>query len=366
MTQPRIVLFGCLAALALVCAVLALVGPLRISITLARDERSAAAAPELDITATAPPATPVPTSTAVPPTSTSMPPTAEPPTAVPPTATALPPAKTRIPATAVPPPPPSPTAAPDQPNVVIAKTADRASAQAGDTVVFTLTARNTGAAAARDVVVTDVVPAAFEVIDLASSQGDVVVKGQTVTAYPAVLAPGASVTIRVTVKVRAGAAAGPQRNTALITTSTPGDDPGDNTSTIEITVASPREQQTLPNLPRTADPDAPTFLMIWGPWLIAGLVALGFGVLLRFGLLRPRFVAVSLAGRGLPPRVPALPEPARPALLELDAPALVTRWRAGASIAQLAGEVAATNPGADAVLVSLAVQQLIDTAIGRK
>jgi hypothetical protein len=44
----------------------------------------------------------------------------------------------------------------------------------------------------------------------------------------------------------------------------------------------------------------------------------------------------------------------------------VTRWRAGASIAQLAGEVAATNPGADAVLVSLAVQQLIDTAIGRK
>ena len=52
--------------------------------------------------------------------------------------------------------------------------------------------------------------------------------------------------------------------------------------------------------------------------------------------------------------------------LDLDADALVARWRAGAALSQLAREVAEANPGANAVLVSLALCQLIDDAIARK
>jgi uncharacterized repeat protein (TIGR01451 family) len=381
--HPRIAFIASLAALALLCVVLSAVSPVRVSITLVRDEQPAAAMPRPDITATAPPARP--TSTAQP--------TFAPPTPAPPTPTSAP---TRPPATATAAPPtaqPRPTEAPRRttgeprpqpsdptapaqpaeptqpPNIVIVKTADQSIVKRGDKLVFTLEARNTGAAAVRDVVVTDVVPDAFEVIDLSSSRGDIVVDGQTVTAYPATLAPGESAIVRVTARVRAGAADGQQRNTALVTTSTPGDDPGDNTSTAIVTVEPPQRavpaNPAPPRLPRTADPEAPTFMLLWGPWLMFGFMIGLFGLMVRFGMLRTRFVTVRMTpAHSRAAIAPSLDVPARAAVvaegIELDAADLVRRWRAGASVGALTSAIAADNPAANTLVIALAVQQIID------
>ncbi len=150
---------------------------------------------------------------------------------------------------------PEPTPPPEEPpDVVIQKTADRAEVEPGGTVVYTLEISNRGNQTAYDVVVSDEVPAALEVIDLWSSKGDVVVHGQTVTAYPRELQPGEEQTIRVTARVRPGVPAGSIPNIAIITTSTSGDPPGNNTSTVTIELLPPKTP------PRRLPPTSETLL----------------------------------------------------------------------------------------------------------
>ncbi len=207
-------------------------------------------------------------------------PTEEPtvePTQVPPTATSMiPPTVTPRPThrpkhdptpTEIPSPTPSPTPEPWLTDVEIVKRADKTHVLPGDTLMYTLVARNIGAKAAFDVVVSDQVPQQLEVVDLASSKGDIAVEGQTVTAYPRTLEAGESAEYRITVRVRASAAPGQIANTGRITTSTTGDTPDNNTSTVTVEIRTPeRKIQTVqepPRLPHTAEtPDAPVIAVL--------------------------------------------------------------------------------------------------------
>lgn len=319
----------------------------------------------------------VPTATAVLPTQTPVPPTA-------PLASPTPPIRTTFddptPVVVLPSATVVPTRVPGLPNVVIEKRASVVAARPGQTVVFVLTAHNTGTEAAHDVVVMDVVPDAFSIVDLQSSKGDIVVVGQTVTAYPSALAPGEQVIINITTTVRPDAEVVPQRNTAFITTSTPGDTPEDNTSTVTVQIAVPVQTKAPPTaktitsvpvqMPNTADPDVPTLLMMWGPWIILAMFVLMFGVFVRFGMLRTRFVTVSLAGPlrmqdlPLPAPVGNLP-PAQTPSIDLDAVALIAAWRSGASVGSLTQQVCNQNLHADRIVVGLAVQQIISDTLSQ-
>lgn len=403
----RLIALGSSLVIVVICAILWLVSPIHISVSFDRDDGSAAAAPARSIDATATPApptaTPPPTATAAP----AVAPTNTPLVAInTPDSTATPAESTAVPPTATPKPRttgkeddpmlrptatatvlPTATPAPEQPNVSIAKSVDRSTVKAGETVVFSLVAKNTSSSIAHDVVVSDVVPAVFQVTDLSSTKGDVVVDGQSVTAYPATLAPNETITILITAKVKPDAAAGQYRNTALITTSTANDNPGDNTSTVTITIEQPpvqkqappaqkpplQQQSSPPNLPRTADPDAPTFLLVWGPWIMLALFLAMFGGMVRVGMFRTRFVRVSLtpvsraafrswdaAETPAPLMPPAQVEPITVEGIELDALSLVQRWQEGISVGQLANEIAAENPTINQLIISLAVQRIID------
>jgi uncharacterized repeat protein (TIGR01451 family) len=161
----------------------------------------------------------------------------------------------------------SPTPEPWLTDVEIVKRADKTHVLPGDTLMYTLVARNIGAKAAFDVVVSDHVPQQLEVVDLASSKGDIAVEGQTVTAYPRTLEAGESAEYRITVCVRASAALGQIANTGRITTSTTGDTPDNNTSTVTVEIRTPERQiqtvQEPPRLPHTAEtPDVPVIAVL--------------------------------------------------------------------------------------------------------
>lgn len=188
-------------------------------------------------------------------------------------------------------PQPEPSATPiPQTNVRIIKQVDRSSAQTGETVVYTIIVVNTGSAVANDVVVRDNVPSEVQVTDLGSSKGDIVVSGQQVTAYPSTLQPGEQASYTVTGRVREGSN-GQVENTALVTISTPGDDPSDNSSTVVFTIPAPQPRPTAPpvifRVPQTADP---TDSVIWNmlPWALLALALIGVGALIAWSIASQR------------------------------------------------------------------------------
>jgi uncharacterized repeat protein (TIGR01451 family) len=338
-----------LLALGLSCGLIAIVLAF-----LGAPGASVEAAPNRSIgTPTAPPS-PTPEPTDPPPTVTASPtqpsptamatPTRPPPTPADPTVTPRPRRKNDP----TPQPTPEPTATPDPPTqtavpetnveVSLHKTVDHDTRAPGQTAVYTLVGRNAGPASAYDVVISDKVPDEVSVIDLSSSKGDVVVRGQTVTAYPSVLVPGEAVTVKITVRVRSNAGPGIVVNTGTISTSTH-DDPTDNSSSATFTI--PSVVLSVQRLPHTDEIDLPGLftLPIWLPWaLVAGLfVALGMVLRLRGGrqvvdaaletaapntrLASPfTFQLPSLAPAGPPHLGPPLPPPAPPAPLPPLAP----------------------------------------------
>lgn len=275
--------------------------------------------------------------TAEPPTATPLPPTAEPPSSDPPTAeppmlptvtptthtivsTAIPveegsprssPTPTVAPPTATPLPP---TATPQPAGAItIEKLVNPRVLAPGDTVVFTLRIVNTGVPVLNDVVARDSVPAALEVIDLASERGDVVLNGQVVTAYIGTLAPGEVVTVTITARVRPGTPAGTLVNTAQVTTSTttvPGDPsgpPASSTSsvTVEIVVAPPTAPAFVPqSLPITAGPTADPALALL-PWVLVGILIVGLACTVPYLRRRPKLVVATLSMTGALADVPA-------------------------------------------------------------
>lgn len=236
---------------------------------------------------------PTPTATPPPPTATptpGQPSTATPTPAASPTPTgAIPPTETPTsgpPASPTPPPPPgegpepSPTPEPSvtpspsptptgDPRVI--KTAEPSSGRPGDTIVFSIVVRNDSPLPATNVEVNDDVPGVFQITGATVSQGTITVNGQNVHAVIGTVEPGQEVVIRITTVIRANAAPGQVDNIALLTTDTPGDDPGNNTSTATVTILG--RPATLPRTGGSAGlRDLP---------LVLALLALLAGLLLR-------------------------------------------------------------------------------------
>ena len=181
-----------------------------------RNTPTVAAAPPAAITASPEPSPPI-----------SVPPSDTPATAVPPadTPTSIPPTDT--PATAVP-----PDDNDGRPELRVEKQAEPAAARVGDEVRFTLTVTNQGDENAENVILSDPVPEAFQVLDASSDRGDLAVSGNTVVVTLGTVRPGD--VIRVTIRARVLSAALDGHNVASLATSSGDDDVTDNVSSVAL------------------------------------------------------------------------------------------------------------------------------------
>lgn len=247
-----------LCALGLLCTALAFTFAAVPRPVLAADSRSIGTptpppSPTLEPTLE-PTETPVPTAMAVasptvaPAATPTLPPTASP------TAPPAPPRQDEPEPTVLPTalPTVTPTTTSWRTDISITKQADTTTILPGGRVRFTLVSTNGGERTAYDVVVRDAVPDDLQVIDITSAKGDIVVAGQTVTAYIGELAPGETVEMVVVAAVREDTV-GAITNTARITTTTEGDDSSNNTSSVTLTVEVPQRKiaQIQPGLPDT-------------------------------------------------------------------------------------------------------------------
>lgn len=210
---------------------------------------------------------PTPTATPPPPTATPTPP--------PPTATPTPtPVTTTVTPTRVPPEQPTVTPTPSSDPQVI-KTAQPSEGLPGATITFSIVVRNDTSIPFTNVVIDDTVPDVFQITGATVTQGTVTVSGQNVHAVIGTIEQGQQVTLTITTVIRAGTPPGQVDNTAVLTTDTPGDKPGNNTSTARVTILAPPAQPLPAKLPPTGG-DAATML----PALLA-LAALLAGLALR-------------------------------------------------------------------------------------
>lgn len=238
---------------------------------------------------------------------TAVPPTPDQPTATPdqPTATPAQPTATSTPQPVRPPEreeeptpelptptalPPTATPEPWTTEVEIVKQADTTTVLPGDTFAYTLVARNIGSKTAYDVIISDDVPQQLEVINLTSTKGDITLNGQTVTAYPRTLEAGEATEYRITVRVRAATTSGPITNTGRITTTTTGDTPGNNTSTVMVEIRTPQRKiqivqapPSLASLPVTAESTQVPSLAALAAIPTVTWVGMFGGLLLMFG-----------------------------------------------------------------------------------
>jgi uncharacterized repeat protein (TIGR01451 family) len=293
---------------------------------------------------------------------------------------------------------PEPTAA-GTPNVVVTKQASRHEVRIGDELTYTITAKNTGTAPAEAVVVTDAMPAQLEILRVTSSQGSASTSGQSITVQVGTLAPGQQVVITISVRVRAAVAPGDISNLAMGFTSTPGDPPGDNTTTVTVTILPPAPTVAPPasaqppraattvmpqRVPKTADPDETArFLLTMLPLILLAFGMGIFGVMLRRNAFRQQ-VLVAFTAPTVPvrparvtarmhgaPAADAAVEPAAAApvfvgSVRIDpdmADALYQRWQAGTAMHQLVDELVHGNPGVSKTVLTLALQNLLTAYI---
>ncbi|MBB4664233.1 SdrD B-like domain-containing protein [Conexibacter arvalis] len=120
-------------------------------------------------------------------------------------------------------------------NVSIRKAVSSPTAKIGDTITYTLTARNDGPSWATDVVVTDTLPRQLELTGATTSQGTCTTAGNALRCELGTLRPGQVETVTVTAVVHRS---GTIVNTAVIRS--PGDrDPSDNEDPEEVRVPEP-------------------------------------------------------------------------------------------------------------------------------
>jgi uncharacterized repeat protein (TIGR01451 family) len=130
-------------------------------------------------------------------------------------------------------------------NLHIVKTAPAqlTASSAGAPLAYTLAVSNIGQATAVHPVVTDTLPAGTSYVSATTTSGTCSFAGSTVTCALADLAPGASATITVNVKVTQ--MTGSVTNTASVTSSTPDSDLSDNTSSATTTLVGGGATRTL-------------------------------------------------------------------------------------------------------------------------
>ena len=136
----------------------------------------------------------------------------------------------------------------------LVKDVSTAEALVGDDVVFTLSVSNAGPSTARDVVVTDPLPAGLRVSGIPEADtGSCTVSGRTVTCTLNDLAAGDSTEIRVTATVLAAAGGESVTNTASVATSSNDRVETNDQDAAVLAVAAPQ----VPPPPGTPNPPQP-------------------------------------------------------------------------------------------------------------
>ena len=143
----------------------------------------------------------------------------------------------------------------------IVKRVDPAIAVAGDPVTFTITMSNNGTETYTNLSAEDNVPAEFEVLGATASAGSVAVNGQMVSFNIASLAPGASVTMTIQARIRAGVVAPILTNQVCA---------GANNLAATCTQATVLGVQALPS---TGETPLWRTLVLWGGVLLSLIIA---------------------------------------------------------------------------------------------
>jgi uncharacterized repeat protein (TIGR01451 family) len=182
-------------------------------------------------------------------------------------------------------PDPSPTATPSATfpptgDPRIDKSADPSEGFPGDKINFTIVVRNDAPIPATDIEVEDSVPSQFEIQGATTSQGTIEVSGQRIHAVIGTLPPGGSATIRISTEIRADAAPGRVDNVTIMTSGTPGDDPGNNTSITTVTIQGPGDPTPTPLVPARLPPTSEPRPSL-APFALAALAVLLAGLGLR-------------------------------------------------------------------------------------
>jgi uncharacterized repeat protein (TIGR01451 family) len=136
--------------------------------------------------------------------------------------------------------PPPPNAPAPRYDLSMTKSASDATVTVGDTVTYSLVARNLGPDAAPDAKVTDDVPSGLDVQSASSSQGTCTMSGNAISCDVGTLAPGQQVTVTVRAKaVRSGSTTnvGTVVPPPLPPGTPPIDPPGNNTDDANVSIA---------------------------------------------------------------------------------------------------------------------------------
>jgi uncharacterized repeat protein (TIGR01451 family) len=169
----------------------------------------------------------------------------------------------------------------------ITKSSSVSDAKIGDEITFTIRVTNSGPNTADDVVVTDPIPDYLDVIEATTTRGDVSSSGRTVIVTIGKVPAGDEVTIRIRVRVNERAEPPGGRNSVSLTTSSPGDDPSNNSSEVSFNIIGPATPTAVLGLVATptAEPVVPAVLPITGAAddtssRVSLLATLGLGALL--------------------------------------------------------------------------------------
>ncbi len=183
---------------------------------------------------------------------------------------------------------PRPSSKPDLADPAISKSSSVSEAKIGDEITFTIQVTNSGPGTAQDVVVTDPIPDYLDVIEATTTRGDVSSNGRTVRVTIGKVPAGDEVTIHIRVRVNERAMPPSGRNSVSLTTSSPGDDPSNNTSEVTFMILGPLTPTVLAPTP-TATPLTPVILPVTGAADDTSSRALLFGALGLAALLLSLF-----------------------------------------------------------------------------
>jgi uncharacterized repeat protein (TIGR01451 family) len=159
-------------------------------------------------------------------------------------------------------PTPSSTLVVSQGSVIVSKVADRPFAQAGDTVIWTITVTNPNSIPVSNVTVQDKVPPELDIVSASATMGNVSINGQTVTLTIPQLNAGQSAVLRIITRVRLGVP-GP-----VIISNTVSGNPGNSTAEATVIRAG-----RLPNTGESPLSGLQTPLLLLVAALVVGLVA---------------------------------------------------------------------------------------------